>query len=50
MRKSNLCFFLVKILKKVYSQSSALKVSRGTQNGQEKQETLLSDHILLKWS
>ena len=42
--------FSRKSFKKAYRKIRALKVSRGTQNGQKKRETLVSDHILLKWS
>ena len=43
--------FSRKEVKKAFCQTSALRVSRGIQNGQnKKQETLVSDHILVKWS
>ena len=42
--------FSLNYFKKAKSQTSALKISRGAQNGQKKRATLVSDHTLLKWS
>ena len=50
MRKLNLNFLLAKIFNKAFSLTSTLEISKGTQNGQKRSVSLVSDNILLKWS